>query len=351
MLTHYNNIVTGTCVGMDDNAVFIFRNRELVEYTPDLKYIRKKLTLNLRFLDGNFSILRLLTRLLRQGVISGIAGRKNLLLWSKRNIFIIERETFIILKKINLDSIFSPLQVAYISEENIDTFYFGEYFSNPKKKPIGIYQIKNQELSLIAKIGPGEIEHIHNILPDNKGNLIALAGDFGESASIWKINTTTKTTSCLKRGKQCYRVSTAMLIGEEIIYATDTTSSTNELVSLNLKTMERKSIYNLPASSIYGASYARRLYFSTNLEAALETKYTYRKWFTRRLPNCFMTSKVHIYMTDGKVLTELARFNPSILPYRLFQYPTFRIYVNCHYILISGTAIQGGDNKAMLLHK
>lgn len=70
-----------------------------------------------------------------------------------------------------------------------DMVIFGGYLGNRDKKPVHIYKrVDKDKWDVVYTFKQGEINHIHNIIPDSYRNCLwVLTGDFDSSSAIWKI--------------------------------------------------------------------------------------------------------------------------------------------------------------------
>lgn len=291
----------------------------------------------------------IISRALRRGVLGGCVGVKTLLIWTRKEIFIVDKSDLKILKKEKFNDKRYILNPCIVNNDGVDTYYFGDYFSNPEKKSCYIWSFSMSGLKIEHQFDEGLINHIHSIITRSPYSLIIFTGDFGNASSIWEFNLSNKSISLLLCGLQKYRSCVGFVSNDFLFYASDTTSESNAFYKINLLTMEHTELYKLPASVIYGDfdKESGILCFSTNLEAALETRSSWNKWLSRKLPACFETDKVVVYSFANGSISCIHSEEPSLLPYRLFQYPTFMTRVGGGFAYISGCSTLRSHNITM----
>ena len=318
-------------IALTDSQVVVSYNNKIIQYNRLGKKITS-ITLPIsNFIGVLLSRSDLFRRFFRFGVIGSCCYGDEFICWTRKKYFIINMSNFEIIGQGAFPDNVYPLYMTYISsEEYIPGFYFGGYLSNPQKKPVSVYRVDNFGCRSIFTFDKGEINHIHNILYSEVMNKVfLLCGDFGDGARIVEVSDSWKQHRALLKGQQHARTCIGLFKDNCIVYPTDTSSEENGLVKLDLETGSVDIIASLPASSIYGDSNEKQLYFSTNLEASLESKSRFSKWVSTELPKCFKTKFVHLYMYRGEKLLELVREKSDGLPLRLFQYPTFFLKSSC----------------------
>ena len=348
---NFARIIKGVCIGANKDYVFFIRGKQIYKYNADCSKVLAVSRLKIKFLDSNSGMLRLLFRLLRYGITSGVCGEHSIFIWSKTRYYVVDIYTLELIDYGDFENINSPINVLPLvkAEAKSDMFLFGEYSSNPSKSEVGIFVWDTSNLNSICYIPANEINHIHNIVNKNVNEYVVFCGDWDSGAAIWRLKLKEQYVEKIVSNEQEYRASVGIVAGDNLIYATDTTSICNSLISFDLANSDYQVVNNLPASSIYGASYKGKLVFSTNLEVCLETKYHWNKWVTKKLPAVFATKTVHVYSWNGRFLSQIFESKPSWLPYRLFQYPTFRVHLNDLVTILSGYSLKKYDNKSIII--
>ena len=219
----------------------------------------------------------------------------------------------------------------YITEVNNiegfqDCIVFGEYFNNPEKKEVKIFSKSvDTEWKTTYAFLEGEINHIHNIIPDKYEKCLwILTGDFGNSSAIWKVEENFKKVECVLRGKQIFRSCIGFPTREGLIYATDTPFSKNSVRLLYKNNADdnyySKHIQDINGSCIYGCRYNDKLYFST----VVESNGVYKNRFHALLSRCkgdgIKDYKSYLYKEDGRKFKIVYSSEKDALPFVPFQF-------------------------------
>jgi hypothetical protein len=335
----------GKLLAADKDNFFIINGSNIEKYNhAGSKLIAARLKLKL--FDNINLYPKFLSRIFRRGVIGGISGQNSILLWTRREIRLIDKSSLVVLRCDSLEDGRYLLNPCCIQQDEKDVYFFGDYFSNPRKKSCTIWRYDINGAAREIDFIDGEINHIHAVIPISDKNFVVLTGDFGDSAAIWKYNFLDKKIVRLVGGEQIYRGCVGFCEDGYLYYATDTTSEENAFIKLNISTAESNIVESMPASVIYGDFDANKkiLCFSTNLEASLDTRNKWNKWITRKIPVCFRTDKVLVYQFFKDKIKCIYEAEPSRLPYRLFQYPSCIVKVGGNYIYISGLSTENINN-------
>lgn len=234
--------------------------------------------------------------------------------------------------KLTCDFTFSkgrgPLSFTVI--EGIQGFknglYFGEYISNASKKPVKIFK-RQGEWSVVYEFSDGELNHIHNLVPDHKSQCVwILAGDFDESAAIYKVTGNFEEVDIVLSGSQNYRACVAFPLEGGLIYATDTQQTKNSIRILTQYDGSWKShhVHDIIGSCIYGQELPDYYVFSTSTEPSeiVESRIS-------GLLDNKPAPAIEKNQSDIMVLSKKSRevkiiysAEKDIYPYRLFQFGT-----------------------------
>jgi hypothetical protein len=262
---------------------------------------------------------------------------------------LIDKKTLCLIRQECLPSGRYLLNPCCVQIDGLDNFYYGDYFSNPNKLKCSIWRFSSNGLSEVCEFIEGEINHVHSVIWADKNNLVILAGDFGDAASIWNYSFLGSKLIKIIGGQQKYRSCVGFICDDILYYASDTTSENNAFYKFDIPNKCVSLMHSNPASVIYG-DYDRNnkiLCYSTNLEASLDSKFKWNKWFSKELPPCFQTNiiKVYVYFNDAQ--TCIFEAYPSKLPYRLFQYPTCLVRTAGGYAYVTGMSVKEIHNKTL----
>lgn len=250
-----------------------------------LSYLNKIYVINLltskieelfRFDSDLFTLLSsfssVLRRLFRKDIrLSAKIDNENIILIKDSYIYKFNSDKKLIESKFKLPRGSRPLNITSVKSLAgfNDGVYFGEYFSNPKKESVKIFQYVNDNLKVVYEFPKGTMNHIHNLVVDHYRECIwLLAGDIGDSSAIYQIKNNFSTVERVVYGKQQYRSCVAFTISEGLLYATDSQYETNSIRLLNNIAGDWSSdhICDINGPSIFGCQLQEKFYFSTSVE-------------------------------------------------------------------------------------
>ena len=222
------------------------------------------------------------------------------------------------------------------------TIYYGEYYYNPNRKPMRIFQSKDNgdTWSIAYQFKDGEINHIHGIFNDPYSDKLWVATGDDDTACIFGytkdgFNTFIKEYS----GSQMYRVCVPMFTKDEIVYATDSQYEQNVIRSINRKTGETKDLQNIQGSGIYAVQNGNLMMISTTVEPSSVNK----------------DQSSHLwYSWDGHHWKELISFKKDCLPKTYFQFGSIRFpnyEEESDYVVFHGRSLKKLDGKTMIIQK
>lgn len=338
----------GKILAADQCNFYIFDGNKLKKYSHNGD-LQCSSNVKISKLDNVNLYPKILSRFFRRGILGGCLGEKTLFIWSRREIFLIDKKTLCIIRQECLPSGRYLLNSCCVQIDGSDNFFYGDYFSNPNKLKCCIWKFNNNGLSKMCEFSEGEINHIHSVLLIDERNLIILAGDFGDAASIWNYSLLSNKLIKIAGGQQKYRSCVGFICDDFLYYASDTTSELNGFYKLNIYNKCVSLVHSNPASVIYGDyDWSRKiLCYATNLEASLSSKNKWSKWFSKELPPCFETNIIKVYMYFNDERTCIFEAYPSKLPYRLFQYPTCLVRTGGGYAYITGMSVKEIHNKTL----
>lgn len=227
-----------------------------------------------------------------------------------------------------------------LCQANDGTIYYGEYCYNPERKPMRIFQSKDNgdTWSVAFTFREGEINHIHGIFNDPYTNKLWVAtGDDDKACVFGYTEDGFKTFVKQYEGTQQYRVCVPLFTKDEIIFATDSQYEQNYIRSINRKTGEVTNIQPIQGSGIYAVQNGDLMMVSTTVEPSKVN----------------LDRSSHLwYSFDGHHWKELISFKKDCLKETYFQFGSIRFpyYENdSDYAVFSGRALKGLDGKSMIV--
>lgn len=235
---------------------------------------------------------------------------------------------------------------------------FGDYFSNPGRKPARIWgrSTRNPHWLVKGEFAAGEIEHVHAVTAIGE-RVFVLCGDFDHAAGMWVTDRSFSSISPLLRGNQTYRAAWITELGGRLYYATDTQLERNHTYELCIENgiATNRPLEPIEGSSIYSASGVGRHFFSTTVECGMPTGHFLRDTFdTCRGPG-ILSSNAKIMSIDANGNSEeIFSAKKDALPFRLAQFGTFTFPTGempADLIVAYGIAIHGFDDTCLVFTK
>lgn len=222
------------------------------------------------------------------------------------------------------------------------TIYYGEYCYNPNRKPMRIFQSKDNgdTWSVAYEFENGEINHIHGIFNDPYTNRLWVAtGDNDEACILGYTEDGFKTFVKAYAGSQQYRVCVPLFTKDEIVFATDSQYQQNVIRAINRETGEVKDLQKIQGSGIYAVQNGDLMMISTTVEpSAVNKDQSSHLW----------------YSWDGHNWKELISFEKDCLPMTYFQFGSIRFphyEGESDYVVFHGRALKKLDGKTMIVTK
>jgi hypothetical protein len=255
-------------------------------------------------------------------------NNEDLLIFSfQKKIYELNLKTFEISDGFNLINS-RPLNFEFIDgitgiEEGV---YFGEYKSNPQKKPISIYKRYGVDnWKIVYTFNQGMIEHVHNIISDKFNDMVyILTGDLGNGAAIWGVKNNFNSIETIHKGDQNYRSCIAFPTPDGLVYATDSPFTNNSIRLLHKNDISEwfsSEICKINGPCIYGVKFNNDLIFSTSVEGeGISSNFLYNLFSIKR-GSGIVDDFVCVY--KGNFYTGfnlIYKSKKDKLPYLLFQF-------------------------------
>ena len=281
-----------------------------------------------RFLERIGNRLRFLDRVFRVSPSHAIIAEGNLFISRRSEIWRYELAT----GKLSLDFIIPEgrraLEFSQVEQADGEMLLvFGEYFSNPTRRPVRIWgrSSRNDIWAVKSEFAEGEIEHIHAVTHVGT-NVFVLCGDFEHAASVWLSDPNFSSMKPLLRGRQSFRAAWIAGLGGRLFYATDTQIEPNHVLELSMVDGKgtARELISINGSSIYSVQGQGCRFFSTTVECGIPTGHFFRDIFENRRGPGILSSRSSIMSIDGNGFSEnLFTAEKDIFPFRLAQFGTF----------------------------
>jgi len=240
-----------------------------------------------------------------------------------------------------------------------DCICFGEYFNNPHMESVRILSrplSQTAQWSIVHTFEKGQINHIHNIIPDRRlGAAWILAGDFEQGASIWFAKNGFEDVKIIKSGDQsCRAVWLHNMKNIEYCYATDSQLCTNVVKRLvySNESCQIEQIFEIEGSSIYSGIGSDYVIFSTTVEPGAPTGNFIKDMFETKLGSGIKSMYSCIYVMDKFYnIHEIFRAKKDLVPFRLGQFGTFMFpggNMPQGYMYAYGVGVKKYDNVCMV---
>lgn len=227
-----------------------------------------------------------------------------------------------------------------LCQSNDGTIYYGEYCFNPQRKPMRIFQSKdNGDTWTVAyTFEQGEINHIHGLYQDPYSDKVWVAtGDDDEACIFGYTEDCFKTFVRRFEGKQQYRVCAPLFTEKEIIFATDSQYAQNVIRSIDRETGDVKDLCTIQGSGIYAAQNGKLMMVSTTVEpSSVNLDRSSHLW----------------YSFDGHNWKELCSYKKDCLKETYFQFGSIRFPSyegECPYLAYNGRAVKKIDQKSVFV--
>jgi len=228
----------------------------------------------------------------------------------------------------------------HISKDSQHRIFFGDYGNNKERNEIKLWGTIKDRYSFeeVYRFAKGDIRHVHNILYDKFINKFWIfTGDYGHEPGIAVFDLKTGSLEWIYRGEQKYRVVSAIITENSLIFGTDTELEKNQILRLDKKSFAISTLTNISGSSLNSVRIGAHNYVSTCVEPS----------------QINITDKSYLYSsTDLINWTEILSFKKDDLSPRFFQYGDIILpysdYEKNDLLVISGQSLLEIDNKVFV---
>jgi len=187
-----------------------------------------------------------------------------------------------------------------------DSFYYGEYRSNPERSAVKIYKLR-AENEVWEEVWRFEgVRHIHGVMRDPySGAIWVTTGDTNKEAAIWRTHDDFNTLEKITGGTQQQRAVQLLFTPSYVYFGSDTPLERNGIYRLHRNTFRIEQVAEVNGSVFYGARVGSTLFFSTAVEpSTVNTSRFAEVWRSR----------------DGSNWDRILYFKKDKLPMKYFQY-------------------------------
>ncbi len=262
---------------------------------------KKQGTIKVSFWKKILNKIRILKRLFRLGILNVLVLSQEEIIITTRNYLYKKKGKKI--KKVHKFKYRNPLQQG-ITKDSQGNIYYGEYWTNPKRKKVTIYKSTDQGKSWkeFYSFPPKEIRHIHFIKYDTYSGLLWIGtGDQNKESKILTINPKNKEIKIIGEGRQDWRAVSLIFTEKNIYWGTDDPSNNNFIYCYNRESEKKEIVQKSNNPFYYSFKTKDFLFFATTVEKKKNN------W-----------SKIFI-SSNGKKWHSLLKFKKDFLPY-IFSY-------------------------------
>lgn len=317
----------------DRDGAIVNRGNEVLRYSLDGKFagICK---FNDSVVDRILDRFGLSYRLRRSGVYSGTKHDGDFFFCFRRKLYRYSVMESRLQQEMTFRAGHGPMRLTSICNMPgfDDCLVFGEYFGNKDKRPVHIYsRLADSSWQIVHTFDQGEINHIHNIIPDHIRECVwVLTGDYDGAAAIWRATDNFAKLEKVVGGDQVYRSCIAYPINDGLLYATDTHLQPNSIRLLHLSDGQWKSekLIDINGPCVYGCELKDYFLFSTVTEPSPPKGGKLKTWLDRDPSPVIRKNQSEVISCtkDGLEFTVEMHNPKDKWPYRLFQFGSIMLY-------------------------
>lgn len=219
----------------------------------------------------------------------------------------------------------TPLSIAPALKGTGYIVLWGDYCSNADRKEVNVWGLTdNKNVEIVYQFPAASIRHIHNIVPDVRGNgYYIFTGDNDEKAGIYYADALFENVEPIFIGNQQARAVQGFCIENGIIYATDSVTQRNYIFTLKKDAQwKQNTVCPINGSCIYACSRKDKVYFSTTVESPeTEGQNHIVAMLSTKRGSGILSERVEVVSVDRRLnYQKEMEFTKDALPYKLFQY-------------------------------
>jgi hypothetical protein len=142
-----------------------------------------------------------------------------------------------------------PLQVL----SSGDALLFGEYGSNPERRPVAVWQIRDGAQECLFEFPAGRARHVHGVFEDAfTGRYWIATGDFENESWLVSADHEFRDVQFVGDGSQRYRAVTMFFHEDSVVWLTDSQFVLNHVVRLDRRSGAIEIGQSLPSPAWFG---------------------------------------------------------------------------------------------------
>ena len=306
-MKHFNILqIPGKCHLITRHGIFLSRNEKIFRSCDNGLTWEQIAKVPICLIDRVKSLCSLSARMFRSGIYHiYLTNNSNLIVFGFGHIWKFSTKN----NKWALDS--SPVPISgsrplYISG-NKDLIVYGEYCSNPDRKPIKIWASKDEGKTWEPVYSFQKIRHIHGIFWDEYSeNFWITTGDHNKESGIWRTDHQFGTVEKVFAGSQLARTIELIFSDNYIYFGTDTPREQNYICRIKRSGKDFERLKKVGSSVFHACKTANFLFFST----ACEPSHTNETRF----------AVIWGGYPDTDQWIDIARYPKDRWPMKLFQY-------------------------------
>lgn len=218
--------------------------------------------------------------------------------------------------------------------------YFGEYFSNKKRKKVEIFKSEDRGIHWypVYTFAKGSIRHIHAVQFDNYENLLWIAtGDNKKEAKIAYSENGGKTFTFIGKGSPIWKTAGLTFTENYVYWGTDNPKDSNYIYRWSRKDKSIEKLTSIEEAVYYSKKVGDYFLFSTVVEKAKNYKNKYAK--------IYCLDKRHNFRELYRLKKDI--WHPGLFGYGLFEFASGNCEGNNFWVTIKNLA---GGERSVLFH-
>jgi len=187
-----------------------------------------------------------------------------------------------------------------------DSFYYGEYCSNPKRYPVCVWRWRPGDTAWSPAWSFNNVRHVHGVFQDPYTDATwVTTGDEDSEAAIWSTDDQFATLRRIVGGYQQLRAVQLLFTSQHVYFGSDTPDESNHIYRMDRQGKHVERMSKVGSSVFYGCKVGESLFFSTAVEPSRINTTRYAELWGS---------------VGGESWRKLTEFKKDIWPMKYFQY-------------------------------